>query len=89
MGGFVRRYIDFFILLIPTPLVLAHFAVASLLLCSFSNVFFFLFMLFLCNVANIVQRTFKIVQKSKSWQYSHIDKHIDYESRDFHMRGAE
>ena len=62
-------YIDFLIiLLIPTPLVLvsSFFAVASLLLCSFLNDFSFLFMLFLCNIANVAQRTFKIIQKSKS-----------------------
>ena len=28
------------------------------------NVFSFLFMLFLCNIANVAQRTFEIVQKS-------------------------
>ena len=38
-------------LLSPTPLVLALFwAASSLFLCSFLNVFSFLFMLFLCNV---------------------------------------
>ena len=36
---------------------------ASLLLCSFLNVFSFLFMLFLCNIVNVTQRTFKIIQK--------------------------
>ena len=36
MGVVVRRYIDFLIILLfPTPLVLALFAAASLLLCSF------------------------------------------------------
>ena len=39
------------LLLSPTPLVLALFlAASSLFLCSFFNVFSFLFMLFLCNV---------------------------------------
>ena len=38
------------------------FTTASLLLCSF---FSFLFMLFLCNIANVAQRMFKIVQKSR------------------------
>ena len=50
----VRRYIiDILIIIItfPTPLVLALFlAASSLFLCSFLNVFLFLFMLFLCNV---------------------------------------
>ena len=41
LGGVVRRYIDFLIiLLIPTPLVLAFFAAASLHLCSFLKCFF-------------------------------------------------
>ena len=37
LGVVVRRYIDFLILLIPTPLVSVLFA--SLLFCSFFNVF--------------------------------------------------
>ena len=53
------------------PLVLALFLVAaSLLLCSFFKVFLFLFMLFLCNIANVSQRTFEIVQKSRSHEYN-------------------
>ena len=46
MGGDVRRYIDFLIiLLIPTPLALALFAATSLrlLLCSFLKCFFVLY----------------------------------------------
>ena len=31
----------------------------------FLNVFSFLFMLFLCNIANIAQRTSEIIQKSR------------------------
>ena len=46
MGVVVRRYIDFLILLIPTPLVLALFAAASLLHCSFLKTFSFLFVTF-------------------------------------------
>ena len=50
----VRRYIiDILIIIItsPTPLVLGLFlAASSLFLCSFLNVFSFLFILFLCNV---------------------------------------
>ena len=41
---------------IPTPLFI------------FLNVF--LFMLFLCNIANVAQRTFEIVQKSRSREYN-------------------
>ena len=50
MGVVVRRYIDILIIIItfPTPLVLVLFLAASFLfLCSFKNVFSFLFMLFL------------------------------------------
>ena len=49
----VRRYIiDILIIIItsPTPFVLVLFLASSLFLCSFLNVFSFLFMLFLCNV---------------------------------------
>ena len=41
-GCGLRRYIDFFILLIPTPLVSVLFAAASLLFCSFFKMFFVL-----------------------------------------------
>ena len=43
MGVVVRRYIDFLILLIPTPLVLALFCSN---LCTFLNVFSFLLLFF-------------------------------------------
>ena len=36
---FVRRYIDFLILLIPTPLVSVLFSAVSLLFVHFKNVF--------------------------------------------------
>ena len=39
MGVVVRRYIDFLILLIPTPLVSVLFTAASLLFVHFLNVF--------------------------------------------------
>ena len=39
LGVVVRRYIDFIILLIPTPLVLFFFTAASLLFVHFLNVF--------------------------------------------------
>ena len=52
MGVVVRRYIDFLIiLLIPTPLVLALFAII---------------------IANVAQRTFEIVQKSRSCEHGDI-----------------
>ena len=43
LGVVLRRYIDFLILLIPTPLVsVLFFAAASLLFCSFLKMFFVL-----------------------------------------------
>ena len=39
LGVVVRRYIDFLILLIPTPLYLFFFAAASLLFVHFESVF--------------------------------------------------
>ena len=47
-------------------------AAASLLLCSFFKCFSFLVMLFLCNIANVAQRTFEIVQKSRSREHGDI-----------------
>ena len=46
LGVVLRRYIDFLILLIPTPLVSVLFAAASLLFCSFFKCFSFLFQYF-------------------------------------------
>ena len=43
LGVVLRRYIDFLILLIPTPLVSVFFCRASLLFCSFFLIFSFLF----------------------------------------------
>ena len=39
MGVVVRRYIDFFLLLIPTPLVSVLFCSSIPTFCSFFNVF--------------------------------------------------
>ena len=61
------------ILLIPTPLVLALFLQQHpYFFVHFKNVFSFLFMLFLCNTANVAQRTFEIVQKSRSHGHGDI-----------------
>ena len=68
MGVAVKRYmyIDILtILIFPTPLILVLFLAAASLQ-SFS----FLFMLFLCNIANVAQRTFEIVQKLKPCKYN-------------------
>ena len=61
-----------YIILIPTPLVLAYFEAESLLFAHFKNVFSFMFMLFLCNIASVAQKTFEIVRKSRSRRYGNI-----------------
>ena len=71
MGVVVRRYIDFLIIIITYPYstcISSFFVAASLLL----NAFSFLFMLFLCNIANVAQRTFEIVQKARSPEYGDL-----------------
>ena len=71
MGVAVRWYIDILIIIpIYSTCISSFLAAASLLLCSFFNVFLFLFMLFLCNIANVAQGTFEIVQKSRSRYYN-------------------
>ena len=39
---------------------------------QFLNVSSFLFMLILCNIANVAQRTFEIVKKSRSCEHGNI-----------------
>ena len=68
MGVVVRRYIDILIIIIAFPYstcISSFLTAASLLLCSFVNVFSFLIVI-LCNIANVAQRTFEMVQKSRS-----------------------
>ena len=50
LGVVVRRYIDFLILHIPTPLVSVLFAAASLLFVHFVKCFSFFYMYILSNV---------------------------------------
>ena len=65
MGVVVRMHIDFFIiLLIPTPLVLAFLQQHLYYFVHFLMLFRFC-LLFLCNIANIAQGIFEIVQKSR------------------------
>ena len=55
-------------------------------------VFLFLFMLCLYNICskrcskNIRDRS--KIEITRTWWYNYIDKHVDYESRDFHVRGT-
>ena len=39
----------------------------------FLIVFSFLFMLFLCNIANVAQKTFEI---TRTWRYNYIEKNV-------------
>ena len=48
------------------------FAAVSLLLCSFLKCFFIFVYVILCNIANVAQRTFEIIQKSRSHQHGNI-----------------
>ena len=73
MGGVVRRIIINILIIIitfPYSTCISFFLAAASLLCSFKKCFSFLFMLFLCDIANVAQRTFKIVQKSSSREYN-------------------
>ena len=104
VGVVVRRYIDILITIITFSYstVLALFlAAASLLLLFIFKKFFRSCLCYFCAIANFAQRTFKIVQKSRSHEHgdiiNYIDKNIDRtyvcrlrarESRDFHMRGT-
>ena len=72
LGVVAWRYIDSHNITYPYSTCINFFAAASLLLCSVFKCFLFLFMLFLCNIANIAQRTFEIVQKSRSHEHSDI-----------------
>ena len=46
-------------------------------------------MLFLCNIANVAQRIFEIVQKSRSREHGDIINYIDTNIKHIHMRGTE
>ena len=52
MGVFVRRYIDFLVLLIPTPLVSVLFFSSIPTFCSFKKMFFVLVPVPFCNLCN-------------------------------------
>ena len=74
VGVAVRRYIDILIIIITFPY---STCISSLfwqqhpyIFLHFKNVFSFLFMLFLCNIANVAQRTCEIIQKSRSREYN-------------------
>ena len=64
VGVVVRRYIDFLILLIPTPLVSALFCSSIPTFCSFLKMFFVLVPVLFCNLC-----------KKKFAQYKHTYGH--------------
>ena len=56
LGVVLRRYIDFLILLIPTPLVSVLFcsSIPSLLFCSFFKMFFVLYKQLMFNIFHFI-----------------------------------
>ena len=58
MGVVVRRYIDFFILLIPTPLVSVLFGSSIPTFCSFLKTFFILVPVLFCVIKFYVLNNF-------------------------------
>ena len=87
MGVVVRRYctctyIDFLIIIIiiPTPLVLALFwQQQPYFFVHFKMFFSFLFMLFLCNRANVAKKNIRDRSKieiMRTWRYNYIDKNV-------------
>ena len=71
LGVVVRRYVHRFLHIITYPytsLVLAFFAAAGYF---FKKTFVLVYVIF-CNIANVAQNTFEIVQKSRSHEYGDI-----------------
>ena len=69
VGVVVRRYIDILIIIITFSYstCISSFVGSSIPTSLFIfKMFFRSCLLFLCNIANVAQRTFKIVQKSRS-----------------------
>ena len=98
VGVVVRRYIDILIIIITFPYSIC---ISSFLqqhpyfIVHFKKNISFLFMLFLCNRANVAQRTFKIIQKSRSHRHADIIIStktcmcVNYESLDFRVQSIE
>ena len=80
MGVVVRRYRHILIIIITFPYstcISSFWQQQPYFFVHFLNVFSFLFMLFLCNIANVAQRTFEIVQKLRSRKHGDIINYID------------
>ena len=61
LGMVVRRYIDFFILLIPTPLVSVLFCSSIPTFCSFKKMFFVRVPVLFCNYILCIKHFFHTV----------------------------
>ena len=61
LGVVVRRYIDFLILLIPTPLVSIIFYSSISTFCSFKKMFFVLVPVLFCNYIYVLNNFFRAV----------------------------
>ena len=68
MGGVVRRYIYRY----PHNITYPYYSTCISFFCSSISTSSFLFMLFLCNRANVAQRTFEIIQISRSREYNKL-----------------
>ena len=80
LGVVVRRYIDFFILFIPTPLVSVLFTAASLLFVHLKKCFSFLFQYILFVITFYVLNNFFT-------QYKHTYRQLQV-SHGIHMKAA-
>ena len=95
MGVVVRRYIDILIIIITfhySTCISSFWQQHPYFFVHFKNVI-------LRNIANVAQRTFEMVQKSRLCEHGDIINYIDKiiertstalvrESRNFHMRGT-
>ena len=73
MGVAVRMYIDIGIIIITFPYstCISSFFGSSISTSLFIfKCFSFLFMLFLCNITNVAERSIEIVQKSRLREYN-------------------
>ena len=105
MSVVVRRYIDILTIIISFPYstcISSFFGSRSLLLCSFLKCFFVLvYVIFVQHIANVTQRTFKIIKKNRDHanilkfnlsiikNFERASTARARESRDFHVRVTE
>ena len=81
VGVVVRRYRDILTIIISFPYSTCISSIFSSCIPTslfiFKMLFSVLFMLFLCNIANVAQRIFEIVQKLRSCEHGNIINYID------------